>query len=78
MQYKVIPFVASLDQKNQSSSQHVAEQLEKIIAKYNAEGWAYVRLESVTTHVAGANGCFGLGATPAYNTSKQVIVFEKN
>jgi hypothetical protein len=23
-----------------------------------------VRLESVTTRVAGANGCFGLGATP--------------
>ena len=76
MQYKVIPFVASIDQKNQPSS--VAEQLEKIIAKYSADGWAYVRLESVTTLVAGDNGCFGLGAKPGYNTSRQVIVFEKN
>jgi hypothetical protein len=78
MQYKVIPFVASLDQKNQFSSQHVAEQLEKIIVQHNADGWTYVRLESVTTFVAGdAGGCFRSGK-PAYNTARQVIVFEKN
>jgi hypothetical protein len=78
MQYKVIPFVGSLDQKKTFSSQHVAEQLEGVISKYNADGWTYVRLESVSTYVAADNGCFGLvGTKPGFNTSRQVIVFKK-
>lgn len=79
MQYKVIPFVGTLDQKKQFSSQHVAEQLEKTITKYGDEGWTYVRLESVSTQVAADNGCFGLiGTKPAYTTSRQVLVFKRD
>lgn len=78
MQYKVVPFIGSLDQSKNSSSQHVAEQLEAMIVKHSAQGWTYVRLESVSTWVAPDNGCFGvIGTKPGYNTSRQVIVFEK-
>jgi hypothetical protein len=78
MQYKVIPFVGSLDQDKKSSSQHVAEQLEEVISNYTAKGWTYVRLESVTTEVAPDSGCFGvIGTKPGYTTSRQLIVFEK-
>jgi len=77
MQYKVIPFVASLDQKK-TSSQHVAEQLQSIISQHSQQGWTYARLESVSTWVAADKGCFGIiGAKPGYATSRQVIVFNK-
>lgn len=79
MQYKVVPFIASLDQKKQFSSQFVAEQLEKTITEHNANGWRYLKLESVTTQVAPDNGCFGvIGTKPGYTTARQVIVFEKD
>ncbi len=78
MQYKVVPFIGSLDQKKQFSSQYVAEQLEQAIAKYSADGWTYIRLESVSTQVAPDNGCFGIiGTKSGYTTSRQVLVFEK-
>ena len=79
MKYKAIPFVGSLDQNKKLSSQHVAEQLEEIITKYSADGWEYVRLESVSTWVAPDNGCFGIiGTKPGYSTSRQVIVFKRD
>ena len=78
MKYKAIPFVGSLDQNKKLSSQHVAEQLEENITKHSADGWEYVRLESVSTWVAPDNGCFGIiGTKPGYSTSRQVIVFKK-
>jgi hypothetical protein len=76
MQYKVVPFVASIDSKKENSS-HVAEQLQKEIDKYVQEGWEYVRLEGVITYMQGDDGCFGIGAKPAYTTSNQMIVFQK-
>lgn len=76
MEYKVIPFVASLDPKK-GTSEHVAQQLEETIKFYSNQGWKYIRLESVTTFVQPENGCFGLGAKPGYTTSRQMIVFEK-
>lgn len=76
MEYKVIPFVASLDPKK-GTSEHVAQQLEDIVKNYSNQGWKYIRLESVTTFVQPENGCFGLGAKPGYTTSRQMIVFEK-
>jgi hypothetical protein len=76
MKYKVIPFTGSLEQ-NKTQGKHVAEQLETIIQQQNAEGWDYVRLESVQSWVAGDKGCFGLGATAGHSTSKQVLVFKK-
>jgi hypothetical protein len=75
MEYKVVPFVASIDQ-NKGNSSHVAEQLEEIINKAEEQGWKYVRLESVTTHVQSDSGCFGIGSRPGYTTSKQMIVFQ--
>ncbi len=76
MEYKVIPFVASIDSKKGDSS-HVADQLEKIIKHHSNQGWKYVRLESVSTFVKPDTGCFGLGAKPGYTTSRQMIVFSK-
>lgn len=76
MEYKVIPFVASIDSKKENST-HVANQLDEIIKHHSNQGWKYVRLESVSTFVQPDNGCFGLGAKPGYETSRQMIVFSK-
>ena len=76
MEYKVVPFVASIDQKKGNSG-HVAEQLESLIADYTNQGWNYVRLESVSTYVSPDNGCFGIGGKPGYETSRQMIVFSR-
>ena len=77
MEYKVIPFVASIDSKSGNST-HVAEQLEEIIKHHSNQGWKYVRLESVSTYVQPDTGCFGLGAKPGYTTSRQMVVFSKS
>lgn len=76
MEYKVVPFVASLDAKK-GTSEHVAEQLESLIKNFTHQGWKYVRLESVITFVQPETGCFGLGAKPGFTTSRQMVVFEK-
>lgn len=76
MEYKVIPFIASIDY-NKGTSNHVAEQLEGIIKHYTDQGWDYVRLESVSTYVQPDAGCFGFGGKPGYSTSNQMIVFSK-
>lgn len=76
MEYKVIPFVASIDPKK-GTSDHVAEQLESTIKCYTSQGWEYVRLEGVSTFVYPDNGCFGLGAKSGYTTTRQMVVFRK-
>ena len=76
MDYKVVPFVASID-ANKGTSAHVAEQLQSLITNFSHQGWKYVRLESVITFVQPQNGCFGLGGKPGYTTSRQMVVFEK-
>lgn len=76
MEYKVIPFVASIDPKK-GTSNHVAEQLESLIKTYTIQGWEYVRLESVSTFVHPDSGCFGIGAKPGYTTNSQMVVFQK-
>jgi hypothetical protein len=76
MEYKVIPFVASID-ANKGTAVHVAEQLSGIVSYHADHGWKYVRLESVITYVQPDNGCFGLGGKPGYTTSRQMIVFSK-
>jgi len=75
MEYKVIPFVASIDSKKGNST-HVANQLEEIIKNHSNQGWNYLRLESVSTFVEPESGCFGSGK-PGYTTSRQMIVFNK-
>jgi len=76
MEYKVVPFVASIDQKA-GTSEHVAQQLEESINHYSSQGWKYVRLESVTTFIQPTSGCFGFGAKPGYTTTRQMLVFER-
>lgn len=76
MEYKVIPFVASINPKDKNPS-HVAEQLENIIKNHAKLDWIYVGLESVTTFVHPNPGCFGLGAQPGYTTTNQMVVFKK-
>jgi len=76
MEYKVIPFTATLDQKKQTTVA-VAEQLEQVINHYKSQGWVYIRLESVSTYVQPDNGCFGIGAKPGYLAAYQMVVFGK-
>lgn len=56
MEYKVVPFTATLNQQKETSSP-IANQLEKLIAQHTADGWAYVRLESVSAYVQSHDGC---------------------
>lgn len=76
MEYKVVPFVASIDH-NKGTSKDVAEQLESVIKHHSDQGWKYVRLESVITYVQPDAGCFGFGAKPGYTTSNQMVVFNR-
>jgi hypothetical protein len=76
MEYKVVPFVASIDHKKGTSA-HVAEQLEQLINQHASTGWKYIRLEGVSTFVSPDNGCFGLGGKPGYTTIRQMVVFSK-
>jgi len=76
MEYKVVPFVASIDPKKGTTG-HVAEQLEALIRLYTEKGWTYFALESVTTFVQPNAGCFGLGAQPGYTTTNQMVVFTR-
>lgn len=76
MEYKVVPFTATLDQKKETTSV-VAEQLGELIEYYNNHGWKYIRLESVSTYVRPDPGCFGIGSKPGYMASYQMVVFSK-
>ncbi|MDC8002734.1 hypothetical protein POV27_01600 [Aureisphaera galaxeae] len=76
MEYKVVPFVASIDRAKNTQKQ-VAEQLEDLIQNQTNLGWEYVRLESVTSFVNPINGCFGIGAQPGFTTHRQMAVFRK-
>lgn len=75
MEYKVVPFVATIDPKSGSTG-HVAEQLELTIKAYTDKGWEYVGLESVTTFVQPEAGCFG-PSKPGYTTANQMVVFRR-
>ena len=76
MEYKVVAFVAAIDQKK-GSSNDVAEQLEKLINQHASQGWNYVRLEGVKAYVKPDLGCFGFGAKPGYETTRQMVVFSR-
>ena len=77
MEYKVVPFVATSNQQNMNSN-IIAQQLENLILVQSAQGWKYVRLESVSTYIQPIEGCFGIGQQkPGYMTSYQVAVFTK-
>jgi len=75
MEYKVIPFVASIGGRKEKKTP--SEQLEDLIKTYTKQGWSYIRVESISTFVAGDSGCFGIGATQGHTTSRQMVVFSK-
>jgi hypothetical protein len=77
MQYKVVPFIASTAHNEKNKTEVAASQLETLITHFAADGWEYVSLESLETYIAGDNGCFGFGATPARTTSVSMVVFRK-
>ena len=76
MEYKVIPFVPSIN-RNEENSTEVAKQLQDIVTHQSNQGWTYVRLESVETFIIPDSGCFGFGAKPGYMATRQMIVFSK-
>ncbi len=76
MEYKVLPFVASIDKNG--TSENVANQLENLINTQAHQGWQYLRVESVTTFVQPEKGCFGIGAQPGFTTARQLVVFSKS
>ncbi|OXG01570.1 hypothetical protein BC749_104105 [Flavobacterium araucananum] len=76
MEYKVVPFAASIDLKK-NTSVHIAEQLETAIKHHTLKGWDYVRVENITTFVNPEIGCFGIGARPAQTIFTHLIVFQK-
>lgn len=75
MQFKVIPFTASITRDDTSTT--VANQMQNIIDANNSDGWNYLRMDTVQTSVAGTGGCFGVGAQPAFSTTYNVLVFQK-
>lgn len=75
-EYRVVPFVASVG--HLGGAKDAAAQLEALIHQHSAEGLEYVRLENITTVIAGAPaGCFGLGATSSQLASYSMIIFRK-
>jgi len=77
MEYKVVPFIATLNQQKETSNA-VATQLEKLIIQATVQGWEYVRLESVSTYIQPDSGCFGIGASQGYMASYQMVVFSRS
>jgi len=75
MEFKILPFTAQIKQNDTSAS--VASQMQTIIDSKVSEGWQYIRMDSVQTTVAGANGCFGIGAQPGFLTIYNVLVFKR-
>ena len=76
MDYKVVPFTASID-PIKGTANHAADQLQSLIKDYSLKGWEYVGLESVTTFVKPEVGCFGLQSKPGYTTHRQMAVFKR-
>lgn len=75
MEYKVLPFNAQL--KRGDTADVAAKQLQKLIDDQQGQGYEFVRLESITTNVAGTKGCLGFGAKPDFLVSVDVAVFRK-
>lgn len=76
MEYKIVPFVATLNQQQQNTN-IVAQQLDDLVKNYVSQGWKYVSLENVSTYIQPDNGCFGLGAKQGFIASYQMVVFSK-
>ena len=78
MEYKVVPLDPTFNSKTAtSSSNDAADYLERFVKHYTDKGWNFIRVESISTFVAGDGGCFGFGATQGYTSVKQMVVFSK-
>lgn len=76
MEYKVVPIFPV--QKKNEDAKALAQNFEIMIQNYNAQGWQYIRTESLKVWVDGNSGCFGIvGATPGYYAERQMLVFKK-
>ncbi|HYC27444.1 MAG TPA: hypothetical protein VEB42_01495 [Chitinophagaceae bacterium] len=74
-EYRIVPFTAQITRG--TSSSEVAKQMQYIIDQNLTEGFHYMHMDSVETSVAGSEGCFGIGAQPAFTTFYHVMVFKK-
>ncbi|MFN8279057.1 MAG: hypothetical protein U0V49_02125 [Saprospiraceae bacterium] len=75
MTYKIKPFIAKVS--NKGSAEDVAYQVESFIEKETVDGWNFIGCGNIDTNIAGSNGCFGFGSTPASTTSVMVVIFGK-
>ena len=75
MKYLVLPFNASLKRKD--SAGEAAKQVQKLIDEQTEQGYEFVRLEEITTHVDGTMGCLGIGAKPSSLVIVDVAIFKK-
>jgi hypothetical protein len=75
MEYRVVPFTANI--RNTEGAAAAASQLEELIEAHSSEGWEYVRLEQVETHIAGSSGCFGIGEEPSRTVVVAMAVFQR-
>lgn len=76
MEYRVIPFNASLTQNE--TAEVAANQLQALINSQLAEGFEFVSLGNIETAVAPTSGCLGIGAKPGYNASVAVAFFKRD
>jgi hypothetical protein len=85
IEYRVVPFTANVEASEGAAA--AARQLQDLIDQSKRQGWAFERLETITTDVTtpavpGDNGCLGIGATPGIpaqrgTTETQVAVFTR-
>jgi hypothetical protein len=75
MEFKVVPFTAQITRNDTSIT--VANQMQKMIDSQLAQGWIYIRMDSVKTSVAGTSGCFGIGAEAGFTTTFNVLIFSR-
>lgn len=80
MEYKVLPFAADVSEA-EDQHQALAAQLQTLITQQAAEGWKFVRLESINVVIAVPSqaGCFGmLGAAQGSTLTRfDLALFEK-
>ena len=75
MQFKVVPFTATITKED--SSVTIAAQMQRIIDSTGSQGWEYMRMDSVQTSESATQGCFGLGSQPGFTTNFIVLVFKR-
>ncbi len=75
MEYLVKSITPKITSKTEKAQ--VAAQIQELIAEYSEEGYEYVGIEHLSTVVPPTEGCFGLGSSPGYQITVQLIIFKK-